>query len=362
MVNLKNKVVLITGHTGFKGSWLVSWLLDLGAIVVGVSEAIPTTPSMFEALKLSEKIKDYRFCITETSKLSDLLDTYAPDYLFHLAAQPIVRDAYLDPAYTFLSNTYGTISVLDSLRSYDRPIKAVFITSDKVYQNNEWFWGYRENDALGGVDPYSASKAAAELAIRSYVASYFKSNGNITLAVARAGNVIGGGDWASSRIVPDCIRSWVNLEQVKIRNPSSTRPWQHVLEPIGGYLKLGSMLTPASVLHGEAFNFGPQPSQNADVLSLIERLSSYWASASWKIEASSDSSLRESSLLRLVCDKAESMLGWHPVLHLDETIDMTARWYKLFYEGNPKFLWAETVNQLRDYQTKIADFSQVKAD
>ncbi len=258
--------VLITGHTGFKGSWLSLWLSGLGANVTGVSLDIPTEPSHFLSGSINEMLaKDLRLDIRDSAAMKDLIKVLQPDFVFHLAAQPIVRRSYADPVESWQTNTLGTVNILQALRGLEKACTAVFITSDKCYDNVEWEWGYRETDALGGPDPYSASKGAAELAIRSYVRSYFPADGNIRIGVGRAGNVIGGGDWALDRIVPDCVRAWSRGENVELRNPAATRPWQHVLEPLSGYLNLALALKKDNKLHGEPFNFGPPAQQNHSV-------------------------------------------------------------------------------------------------
>ena len=234
----RGKKIIVTGNTGFKGSWLSLWLYSLGAKVTGISKDIPSNPSLFEELDLAKKTEHHFENICDALKMKEIFTAVQPDFVFHLAAQPIVSVSYDDPLETFRTNTIGTANILEALRFVSSPCSAVIITSDKCYDNVEWIWGYREQDALGGKDPYSASKGAAELVIKTYFHSYFKkADSKIKLASIRAGNVIGGGDWALNRIVPDCFRSWNDGKPVKIRNPESTRPWQHVLEPLSGYLR-----------------------------------------------------------------------------------------------------------------------------
>ena len=248
----------------------------------------------------------------------------------------------------------GTINVLEALRKIQHDCSAVIITSDKCYDNVEWEWGYRENDALGGPDPYSASKGAAELAIRSYVKSYFSGEDNLVrIASARAGNVIGGGDWAANRIVPDCVESWSKNEIVELRNPYSTRPWQHVLEPLGGYLQLGALLSQHQHLHGEAFNFGPQAQQNHSVLELVEQMSRSWSEVRWAECEPQPSQFYESGLLKLNCDKALHFLNWHAVLDFEETVGLTADWYRAFY-ADPSTIQDVTHKQINDYAKKLS--------
>jgi CDP-glucose 4,6-dehydratase len=255
----KNKKVLVTGHTGFKGSWLTTWLLKLKANVIGISKDIPTHPSMFEELNLEEKIKHYQEDIRNLSKMSEIILDEKPDFLFHLAAQSLVSVSYDDPIETISSNLLGTANILEALKISNHKCTSIIITSDKAYENVEQIWGYKEDDKMGGRDIYSGSKGAAELIIKSYYHSFFKNKeSNITLAIGRAGNVIGGGDWAKDRIVVDCMKSWSDNKSVEIRSPKATRPWQHALEPLSGYLNLGQVLCEDGGLHGESFNFGPR--------------------------------------------------------------------------------------------------------
>ena len=252
--DFRNKKVIVTGHTGFKGSWLSTWLSLVGAKVYGFSNNVPTSPSHFDSIK-SFFEDDIKGDIRDANTFKNYISKIKPDYLFHLAAQSLVNFSYEEPKLTWETNLIGTVNILDSLRYIDNKCIAIFITSDKCYDNLEWTWGYREIDKLGGPDPYSASKGAAELAISSYFRSYFKKESNISLASARAGNVIGGGDWSSNRLIPDCVKAWANNECVDLRNPFSTRPWQHVLEPIGGYMLLALALSERKELNGESFNF-----------------------------------------------------------------------------------------------------------
>jgi len=350
----KNKNVVVTGHTGFKGSWLVAWLKQMGASVTGIALDPPSIPSHYDASKLADGIQDYRIDIRNEGAIEQVILEAKPDFLFHLAAQPIVGASYDDPIETWGTNVMGTINVLEALRKIQHDCSAVIITSDKCYNNVEWEWGYRENDALGGPDPYSASKGAAELAIRSYVKSYFSGEDNsVRIASARAGNVIGGGDWAANRIVPDCVKSWSKNEIVELRNPHSTRPWQHVLEPLGGYLQLGALLSQNHHLHGEAFNFGPQAQQNQSVLELVKQMSKSWSEVRWAECESQSSQFYESGLLKLNCDKALHFLNWHAVLDFEETVALTANWYRSFYEV-PSSIREVTNKQINDYSKKLS--------
>ena len=346
----KNKTVLVTGHTGFKGSWLTAWLKIMGADVIGISLDEPEPISHFQFAKIFDGIEDCRIDIRDANKIKQKIIDASPDFLFHLAAQPIVGRSYEDPLETWNTNVMGTINILESLRYVKNECTAVIITSDKCYDNVEWEWGYRENDTLGGPDPYSASKGAAEIAIRSYFKSYFKDPDNgIRIASARAGNVIGGGDWAESRIVPDCIKAWSQNERVELRNPASTRPWQHVLEPLGGYLVLSSELSKNDGLHGEAFNFGPPAHQNHSVLSLVKEMSLHWDQVEWEEPKELKDTFYESGLLKLNCDKALHLLNWQAVLNFSETVKLTTEWYMNFYK-NPEIISTVTNSQINEYQ------------
>ena len=301
------KKVLITGHTGFKGAWLTTWLYALGADVYGISCDIPTSPSMFEVLKLEEKIHHYQMDIRDYDALSEVIREVKPDFIFHLAAQAIVSKSYANPRETLTTNVVGTMNLLETLRQLNSPCVAVIITSDKCYDNVEWVYGYKETDALGGKDIYSGSKGAAELVFKSYYHSFFKSErSNVRIVSVRAGNVIGGGDWALDRIVPDCMRSWSENKIVEIRSPFATRPWQHVLEPLSGYLNVGAALLEDSSLNGESFNFGPKAEVSKTVKELLEDLSVCWKYTS-PMEAytiTDQVKFHEAGLLKLNCDKA----------------------------------------------------------
>ena len=329
----KNKSVLVTGHTGFKGTWLVAWLKLLGAEVTGIGLDPQTLPSHFMDSKVHVGIRDIRIDIRDSQLISNIIEEIKPDYIFHMAAQPIVNYSYLYPYETWSTNVMGTINILEALRKLDKKCSAIMVTSDKSYENLEWIWGYRENDRLGGKDPYSASKSAAEFAINSYVKSFFISKDNqINVSVVRAGNVIGGGDWSTDRIVPDIIHSWSKGSKFQLRNPNSTRPWQHVLEPLGGYLTLALQLSRNANLHGEAFNFGPTESKERSVLELVETISEYLGEVKWTINQEKNENGKEAGLLRLNTDKASAILNWNAILNFRETVRITAEWYKYYYE------------------------------
>jgi CDP-glucose 4,6-dehydratase len=348
----KNKKVIITGHTGFKGSWLTSWLIKLGAKVVGISHEIPTEPSMFEKLSLSEKITDYQFDVRDSEKLKEVFAKEKPDFVFHLAAQALVVPSYKNPLDTFSTNMMGTANVLEALRLYNKDCVAVMITSDKCYDNVEWEWGYKETDAVGGKDIYSGSKGGAELVIKSYFHSFFKKeDSKIRVVSTRAGNVIGGGDWADYRIVPDCMRAWKDSKSVEIRSPEATRPWQHVLEPLSGYLTVGEKLYNDRSLNGHSFNFGPHAEYSKTVFELLNDLSRNWEleqEPSYFPEKTTE--FHEAGLLKLNCDKALFHLRWLPTLDYETLIEYTSNWYYAYYKTKNADLAQITMNQISDYE------------
>ncbi len=344
----KNKTVVVTGHTGFKGSWLTQWLLILGAKVVGISNSIPSKPSHFGSINLKNKIVNKKIDVRNLDSLKKNFKKYKPDYVFHLAAQAIVKKSFVDPIYTWHTNTIGTLNVLESLRELKKKCVVVIITSDKSYKNLEIKRGYKENDLLGGTDPYSASKAGAELVIQSHIQSFFPiKNTNIFVTVARAGNVIGGGDWSDVRLIPDCIKSWSKNRSVTLRNPKSTRPWQHVLEAISGYLLLGSQLKKNKKLHGEVFNFGPNNNNDYSVLNVVKTMKKYWKKVSWKRIKSNEKKFYESSLLKLNSNKARKKIKWRCILTFSETMRMVTEWYKNFYTKPKNII---TVDQIKEYE------------
>lgn len=343
------KTVLITGHTGFKGSWLSLWMAQMGARVVGVSLGLPTEPSHFAAADLAGRVRDCRQDIRDGGALKALVHEIKPDFVFHLAAQALVRRSYDDPGDTWQTNVMGTLNVLEALRDLKSPCVAVLITSDKCYDNVEWVWGYRETDALGGPDPYSASKGAAELAIRSHVRSFFPADGAVRIGVGRAGNVIGGGDWAKDRIVPDCMRAWSRGETVPLRNPVATRPWQHVLEPLSGYLNLAMALKESADLHGQPFNFGPPARQNHSVGELVGAMSHHWDQVRWEDVSAQYGGPHESGLLKLNCDKALHHLRWRAVWGFDTTVRETALWYRRYYEQPAQSIADFSLGQIAAY-------------
>jgi CDP-glucose 4,6-dehydratase len=349
----QNKKVLVTGHTGFKGAWLTMWLLKMGAKVIGVSKDIPTIPSMFVKLKLESQVK-HHFCdIRNLAKLNEIIVMESPDFIFHLAAQPIVSVSYADPVETITSNAIGTMNLLEVLRNYKGACTAIMITSDKCYDNIESIYGYKETDGLGGKDIYSGSKGMAELVIKSYVQSFFTKNNNVKIAIGRAGNVIGGGDWAKDRIVVDCVLAWSSEEKVEIRSPNATRPWQHVLEPLSGYLLLGKQLSETGIeLQGEPFNFGPRAEQNRSVKELITDLAGFWGFSNIveALNVTGNIPFHEAGLLKLNCDKALFYLKWQPSLNYDETIQLVGDWYYSFYHKSEN-MFDYTIGQINEYES-----------
>lgn len=337
-----DKTVLITGHTGFKGTWLTLWLSQMGAKVVGISDKILCGPNLFQSTDANKLLhKNYFIDIRDYESLSKAIRHIQPDIVFHLAAQPLVRESYKTPLSTWETNVQGSLNTLESLKSVSKLCTCVMITTDKVYKNKEWLYGYRENDELGGHDPYSASKAAAELAIESWYLSFCKSDSspfsNIIVSTARSGNVIGGGDWAEDRIIPDTMKSLSNNQSVLIRNPASTRPWQHVLEPLHGYIILAQKMyedklkNKNSTTFSGSFNFGPRLESNKNVESLVQEILKNWP-GKYYIDGESHSGLHEANRLHLQIDKSYQMLDWKPKWNFSETILKTTIWYKSHFE------------------------------
>ncbi len=343
----RDKTVLLTGHTGFKGSWLALWLKEMGANVIGYSLEAPTKPNHFELLDLDiiSIIGDIR----DKDKLKKVFNKYKPDIVFHLAAQPLVRLSYSDPVETFETNIMGSINLFEAARHTSTVKAIVNITSDKAYDNKEWIWGYRENDAMGGYDPYSASKGAVELVASSYRNSFFNNNDygikhNTLLASCRAGNVIGGGDWAEDRLIPDIIRAVHKNEKVEIRSPKSTRPWQHVLEPLSGYLLVGQKLLEGKKEFAEGWNFGPSDDGSITVKEAVEYIKLYWDKIDYIINEDKES-LHEANLLKLDCSKAHFKLGWKAKWNSETTFLKTIGWYREFYENEK----VNSIEQLKQY-------------
>lgn len=336
----RGKRVLLTGHTGFKGAWLLLWLINLGAEVWCYGLEPESSPSLFTLLRheYGSNAHDCKGDINDKHAISGLIEESSPDVVFHLAAQSLVRQSYVDPLGTWATNVMGSLTLLDALKRLDHKCAVVMVTTDKVYENKSWLYGYRENDSLGGHDPYSASKAGAEIAISSWRACFCGMESHqspyLKIATARAGNVIGGGDWATDRIVPDAIRSLNAGTSIVVRNPDSTRPWQHVLEPLSGYLLLAEKLFTRENPPTEAFNFGPFTSSNLSVRELVDLILSHWP-GSW-LDFSNAKGVHEATMLNLQIDKAHHQLGWRPRWNYEETVSRTVvGWYKQYYKGTP---------------------------
>ena len=347
----KNKKVLITGHTGFKGSWLTLWLIKCGAKVMGISNKVPTSPSLFNILKIKQRINDVRADIADINTIENNIKKFKPDFIFHFAA--LVKKSYKEPYNTWVTNSLGTLNILEILRkvNFKKKITAIIITTDKSYKNIEKKGAYVETDMLGGSDPYSASKASAELALRSYIDCFFNNKKKkILIGIARAGNVIGGGDWSDDRLVPDCIKSWSLKKIVKIRNPKSTRPWQHVMEAINGYLIFGAKLSKNNNLHGEVFNFGPNNKSNHNVEDLVKKIKLTWHNIKWIIKH--DKSKLESSLLKIDSTKAKKKLEWKCILTFAETTQYLSNWYINYFDKKTDII-DYTLKQIISYENKL---------
>ncbi|MHB9052837.1 MAG: CDP-glucose 4,6-dehydratase [Thermoleophilia bacterium] len=348
----KGRNVLVTGHTGFKGSWLSSWLLWLGASVTGFSLPLdPGEPSLFEIMGIEREMRSISGDVRNAEILAEVFRKNRPEIIFHLAAQPLVRRSYREPLETYSTNVLGTANVLEAARHCPSVGAIVVITSDKCYQNREWIWGYRENEPLGGRDPYSSSKACAELVTAAYAKSFFSAPDAASIASARSGNVIGGGDWAEDRLVPDIVRALTTGTPVLLRNPGSVRPWQHVLEPLNGYMMLGEKLLNNSADYTGAWNFGPPDSDNLTVGAMTEKFIALWGAGS--LEVSHDpESLHEARLLKLDCSKSRDELGWKPVLGAEESIGMTVDWYRNYFE-EPARAAEKTAQQIAAYCARL---------
>lgn len=352
------KRILITGHTGFKGSWLAEWLLALGADVYGVALPPPTQPSLFESLGLALRMDHQIGDITNPQRVYDAVANCKPDFIFHLAAQSLVRLSYQDPVSTYATNVMGTAHLLDAVRTISHPCTVVVITTDKCYENREWVHSYREEDPMGGYDPYSSSKGAAEIVVGAFRRSYFSDfKTGINLATARAGNVIGGGDWAQDRIVPDCVRALQKGQTIPVRNKVSTRPWQHVLEPLSGYLQLAASLHSARMTRAcdrlqalsGPFNFGPALTSNRTVSDLVMEILKHWP-GTWE-DQSDPSAPHEAKLLNLATDKAFHYLKWQPVWNFEMTVGQTILWYK-HHLSDPMSIAALTARQISEYTSQ----------
>ncbi len=343
----RGRRVLITGHTGFKGSWLSQWLVMLGAKVRGYALEPPTSPSLFGALGLVHEVDSITGDIRDALTLARAIAEFKPEIVFHLAAQPLVRLSYREPRLTYETNVMGTLNVYEAVRACDSVHAIVSITTDKCYENREWVWGYRETDPMGGYDPYSSSKGCAEILSASYRRSYFNPNQygkthQVALATARAGNVIGGGDWAIDRLIPDCVRSLTNGEAISIRSPCATRPWQHVLEPLSGYLLLAQRMTEDGVSFSEGWNFGPGDDGVMNVENVVKNVITTWGSGQYLI--TSDANVHEAYFLKLDASKARAKLGWSTKWSCPESIQRSVEWYIDYYAG--KDVRKITLNQI----------------
>ena len=343
----KNKKIIITGHTGFKGSWLSLWLNMSGAKVYGISNNYKSTETNIKNFKLKKTVKNFNIDIRNFAKLNKIITKIKPDFIFHFAAQSLVGKSFKNPVYNFETNFNGTLNLLEVLRLSKFKCISVIITSDKSYKNLEIKRGYTENDILGGDDPYSASKASAELIINSYFKSFLKNKKNLRIAICRAGNVIGGGDWSNDRLIPDIMRSIFNNKKVKLRNQSSTRPWQHVLDVLNGYLILANKLKKNNKLNGQSFNFGPPIKSNYTVLAIVREMKKNWNLLEWVF---SNRTYYESTLLKLNSSKSLKYLNWKNKLDFKELIKLVTDWYKCFYEN--KNIYDFSIKQIRNFEKK----------
>ena len=344
----KNKKILITGHTGFKGSWLTIWLKKLGADITGFSKSVPTNPSLFETVNIEKDIKSVVGNIKNYELLKETISKCEPEIIFHMAAQSLVIKSYSNPIETFSTNVMGTVNLLYAVKETKKPKVVINITSDKCYENNESLEGYREDDPMGGYDPYSSSKGCAELITKSFRKSFFSSNheNNIGLASVRAGNVIGGGDWAENRLIPDIISAIKNKENVKIRNPNAIRPWQHVLDPLNGYISLAEKVWDDQTKYSEGWNFGPEKNEAKPVSWVVEKFNELWKNKiNWVI---GNNELHEANNLILNCQKAKSRLGWNSKMNTETALKWTIEWYTKYFEG--KNMMKVTEEQIVEFQ------------
>jgi len=346
----KCKKVLVTGHTGFKGSWLSIWLRKLGAEVVGYALDPYTDEDNFVLAGLNNKLVDVRGDIRDMDKLQEVFSKYKPEIVFHLAAQPLVRKSYEHPKDTYEINIMGTLNVLECIRCSNTVKVGVMVTSDKCYENREQIWGYRETDPMGGYDPYSSSKGCAELLIGSYRSSFmnpqdYKNHGK-AIASVRAGNVIGGGDWCSDRLIPDCMRALINNKSIEIRNPGAVRPWQHVMEPLRGYLQLASEMWKDGAAFSSAWNFGPNHDGMIPVGDIVDKIIKEWSSGTW-MASTNIGACHEANLLCLDCTKARNQLGWKPLLKPDQAVKYTVEWYQNYLKED---VYCLCKNQIKSYE------------
>jgi CDP-glucose 4,6-dehydratase len=344
----KGKKVFLTGHTGFKGSWLSLWLQNMGAVVKGYALEPNTTPNLFTQAKVAQNMDSEIGDVTDLNHITESMKAFDPDVLIHMAAQPLVRLSYEDPVTTYNTNIMGTVNVIEAARKCDNLKSIVAVTTDKCYENKEWVWGYREDEPMGGHDPYSSSKGCAELVIAAYRNSYFNVANSPALASVRAGNVIGGGDWSTDRLVPDILKAFEKKVPVVVRNPNATRPWQHVLEPLSGYLVLAQRLYEDGQLFAEGWNFGPKGEDCKSVGWILDKMVAQWGgSASWELDENNNP--HEAGYLKLDCSKAAMHLGWYPKLRLEQTLEGIIKWHKAFLDGaNMREI---CLTEIRNYQS-----------
>lgn len=346
----RGRSVLVTGHTGFKGSWLVLWLQMLGANVTAVSLPPVTSPNHWDLLGL--QIEEYRLDIRDADRVREAISESKPEIVFHLAAQALVKRSHHEPLETWSTNVMGTANILDACRHSESVRAVVVVTTDKVYENREWFWGYRETDRLGGNDSYSGSKAAAELVTESYRRIHFSGVGSPLLATVRSGNVIGGGDWSEDRLIPDAVRALAMKEPLAIRSPRATRPWQHVLECLNGYLMLGQKLLEGKAEFAGAWNFGPDSADSRTVSDVLSALKVHWPRLEWSLSQAENGI--ETGLLHLDNTKAKSLLGWRPVWRLEEALELTAEWYRMFVDSGSVVSREQLIRFINDAARSMA--------
>lgn len=353
----KGKNVLVTGHTGFKGSWLSLWLKELGANVTGYALDPPTSPALFNILNVEDEINSVIGDIRDLNNLKDTFQKCKPQFVFHLAAQSILRESYDKPKYTYEANVIGTLNTFEAVRNTDSVRVVINVTSDKCYKNKDWIRGYKENDAMGGFDPYSSSKGCAELLTNTYRNSYFNNqrlgkSKHVSLASVRAGNVIGGGDWANARLIPDCVKALSEGKQIKVRNPEAIRPWQYVLDPLRGYLSLAEKMFKNGNKYEEAWNFGPSEENSIKVREMVEKILEFWGGGKWKdISKNTSDIFHEDEYLKLNCSKAWKILRWKPILNINEALEVTISWYKSYYSKS---------NDMKEYTKKeITEYCKV---
>lgn len=354
--NLTNKRVFVTGHTGFKGAWLVKWLKRLDAVVCGFALPPDTNPNHFEVGDVESDLDENVFAdLRDLEKVSAAINQFEPDLIMHLAAQSVVSRGYSDPVATFSTNVMGTVHVLEAVRRSGRPCAVLCVTSDKCYQNVEQVWGYRETDALGEKDPYGGSKGAAELAIRSYRNSYFPTdqieNHGVWLASARAGNVIGGGDWTTDALIVDVVQALADGKTIELRRPNATRPWQHVLQCLSGYLEISNQLLGKNRTACDSWNIGPLPGNEWSVRRVVEKFIEFWGSGSWTSPPNADQ-MKEASILRLAIDKAIWQLDWRPLWEVETSIEKTVEWFKA-YLADPHDINTTTMSQMEEYEQQL---------